>query len=1222
MKKALAILLSVIMMFGVMPFATFATDTSSYERYKVSANDVAYIDELSAEQIAAVLLDWVDRQIAAATADFETFEVEVYGQTIALEIPEIKSIDDIMQYATYLKELGGDFETLEGTDAFAALTRANGNLNFIYGVFDFMAANADKFGKVFRWDGVVIDEKGAVTSYGNGFDYGKVGDYIEGLNGSKNADEQAIYDFYIKYLVKNDIQTWFQNGVLAEMDEYYKPTTPDATFDEAISNGIIAWVAALCKDAGILSEKGLATLKAYDLREADIYAHVKNFVGLVQSDNQVKINTYYNFLLDTAVRTLLKTMLGQKAEIGADVAVPASFAETYTDLALLAEISGGTVNYKDGDAYYQITITDGVATAKTLKWVNALDINMDPPVVNIYTGAGLATPVQTYKPNNPEFTTGIYSSARNQALMAELVPAEMFAGTEVPSEAAAIMVDANAKALTDGVKIETIIDGNTDALEIAFAELETMAEEAMLITAQAAAQAIIDQSPFPVDVTVEGVDVSIEYKGWATEDDFIAQALVGTPKAVLGGSMASFAQGMVDTAIEKSMETYIDNPVVTIVVDKLTGGKYDLEKLEALMNYIDTDFVIDDSIIDIAGNYNAYDGAVGQVNHILVGLVNMLVSDSGEADLALVDGKNTNLYANLEKIAAKSDEVIDIAKELLSDEQIKAIFNSIGIDALFGSDHGFNLDMILGLDFSDVESMIVCGIEVVLDFIDDGKNALVAELHDLVEGLETLDAMAIAVANAKAPAALADINTRLGTSFVWTAPEAATVADGAAKDIIMTNLADMAYEAAEFVVAKLNTVANDTLAKLSTETGAELPKVAFKLDVAKGATWMETLTNLTNRAYELAGGIIIACKNAPSDTFGKISAVLNAVLPTEAMLSNASAKGFAVDVETVVGYLFDDAFEANFNGILGLAEVKEDAIAGGVPVTGALVNACEHIVDAIFPGTVQTELEIYDLTSTTIQEVFTGAESDQAIAAGNMISINEREAELVPAVLNLVRESGTLPFFAKCDNHIFEATEAKAATCIEAGYEAGKKCTECGYVEAGAVIPVDANNHTNIKDVAAVAATCTKDGATAGKKCADCGKIIEGCAVVKATHKKVVDVAAKAATCTAAGYTAGKKCEACGATISGLTAIPAKGHEYVTYVENKAPTCTAEGSKIAKCENGCGAVDTQPIAAKGHADADKDNECDVCGDEISSDFFAKIKAFFQKIINWFKNLFS
>ena len=69
--------------------------------------------------------------------------------------------------------------------------------------------------------------------------------------------------------------------------------------------------------------------------------------------------------------------------------------------------------------------------------------------------------------------------------------------------------------------------------------------------------------------------------------------------------------------------------------------------------YVDSDFVIDETILDIAGNYDAYKGAVGQVNHILVKLVNMLVSDSGEADLALTDGDNTNLYANLDKIGKK-----------------------------------------------------------------------------------------------------------------------------------------------------------------------------------------------------------------------------------------------------------------------------------------------------------------------------------------------------------------------------------------------------------------------------------------------------------------------------------------------------------------------------------------------------------------------------------------
>ena len=54
----------------------------------------------------------------------------------------------------------------------------------------------------------------------------------------------------------------------------------------------------------------------------------------------------------------------------------------------------------------------------------------------------------------------------------------------------------------------------------------------------------------------------------------------------------------------------------------------------------------------------------------------------------------------------------------------------------------------------------------------------------------------------------------------------------------------------------------------------------------------------------------------------------------------------------------------------------------------------------------------------------------------------------------------------------------------------------------------------------------------------------------------------------------------------------------------------------------CGDTFTEAIAKTDHVDSDGDNSCDNCGATISSSFFAKIAAFFRKIINWFKNLFN
>lgn len=68
------------------------------------------------------------------------------------------------------KLLGGDFDKLDAS-AFSGLSRENGDVNYIFGVLQFMADNAEIFGKVFSWD-----------NREETFDCGKIGEYLETLN--------------------------------------------------------------------------------------------------------------------------------------------------------------------------------------------------------------------------------------------------------------------------------------------------------------------------------------------------------------------------------------------------------------------------------------------------------------------------------------------------------------------------------------------------------------------------------------------------------------------------------------------------------------------------------------------------------------------------------------------------------------------------------------------------------------------------------------------------------------------------------------------------------------------------------------------------------------------------------------------------------------------------------------------------------------------------------
>lgn len=1233
MKKTLAIILSIIMLTGVMPFASFAADEAVYDRAAVAANDEAYIADMTAEQMASVILDWVDREIAKYSADikdavvegvvangFEGFEISAFGDVIAAQIPDIDSLDAVIGYKDYLTELGGDFANIDVT-ALKTRAEAGSALGFIDGVFQLMADNSELFGKVFRWDGYAVDENGAVTDYGNVFDYGKVGEYIETLNGSENADEQAIYDFYMNYLVGNDIQGNFIDWVAGQMG--YEILEGE-TFDDTLNNGILGWFVGLCEKNGILSADAIAELKTYDLRTTDIYTLVKNFVALVQRDNQIEISTYYNYIMDTVVRSLLKTAMGQQAVVGDEVGITSGFMSTYADYALLKEISGGTAYYKDGNYYYQVTIagdetTGYEITANTLTWNKTIDLaNLELPVAKILTGADFGTVVAEYTPTSKDaIKVNLYSSEKNQELIASTVEGFEFTGTEVPADYAALMVADNAKDLVDAFGLEVVMGKEViSELKLTMAEIEETAEAAALELANNYLATLKEANKDTVitvpvigtkisiadelaNVKIDSVDVTLTYAGWATADEFICQVTAGATASVSG--LSSLAQtGLnllgidLDAKIAEIVANTIDNPVITIVVDGLSGD-LDLDDAKALLDFIDTDFVIDETIVDFAGNYEANNGVVGQANNILVKLVNMLAAPAGEAKLNLTAGNNDNFTANLQKICDTVNDVMAAAEDVMNNEGLQDIIKEFDIDlsALLGN---FDLDILYAIDFSSVEALWVSVITLGLDIIDTGDNALIADIHALIGDLTNLDAMAVAIADYVLGKCIPDLNTALAEAdidFALTVPaksDAAAVADGEGKDIIMTKLVDVVYEAAVKGVALVNSIANDALATIATETGIEMPTVAFKLKVEKGADWEATLAALVDRVYGLADGIILACAEQPADTIDAISKVANAILPLGSLASNCAGNGYAFDINKVMGFLFDDGLEGDLDGFLRLFETKEktEDVAADVSVTEALINASEHIVDAFFPETVIAKNYVNatsdKFTETTVQEYFTGAENDAVIASNNMDSLNALKADLVPAALNLVREAGVLPFFAKCDkDHTAADLETvlvpgTAATCTEAGVEDTVKCAECGYVVSGGGV-IDALGHDY--KVATVDSTCTKTGT-------------------------------KTTTCSRCDY-------------EKVETIAVKAHSYGAWKVTKAATCVDKGVETRTCT--CGKEETRPINATGnHPDADGNKVCDHCGhdwnEKEDNSFFGKIKAFFQRIIDWFKNLFK
>ena len=1103
MKKFLAVFLSVLLalLCCVPAFAAEKTITdpasayAEYDRARVAQNDAGYIASLNYDQLAGVLLDWLDRKIAEKAADFNTFTAQV-GVDL-----QITGVDSLVGMKDHVAELGGDFANLNTE---AIVTRENGDINFLFGIFQFMADNAETLGKVFRWDEEV-------------FDYGKVGEFIE----SEACTDQAVKDFYHDVLVNGDIQDKFIREIAREMD-YEVPETRTETFDEIISNGVKAWFLRVVGEA--LSEESKAAVNAMDLRTTDVYTLVKEFVGLLQND--------YKDQLDGVLRGFLEALQGMVRVV------------------------------KEG-------------------------VNLDPPELTI--GYTENNPYATYHPASTEqadYMPVIY--ANDQAIetlrqyQTEEIP--VLANSRMTEEDKTL-VAGEGEAWGKNVMVKATAAGETLVdLDVVLSDVEAAVISALEegVNGQGASQTVT--LPMLGETTVafniSDAEATFSYKMYKDVDSFAAQVKVESATAKVNitspieatvtanlldpdatevsltgmyAMLSDMAKPMVVAAIKTAVGDMFKDPAfATVIVNNLDGKIEELETIRTLAGYIDAEAEYDETLLDVMADYDAYKGAVGQVNHILYKLVDMILTDEGMADLGIADGKNEHLTENLQKICEKADALFSTMKKYIDRETFVALAGELNISEVFASDHGFNAGMIYDMDFSSVENTLDCGIRVACDLLaEDDPDSVFYDFHMRVEDLNTLDGIAVAAVDMLLGKVMDAVDLEDWT-YAYTAIDAAAVDAGSvsAEDAIMGKLTEILYAAATYAVEKINAAANEFIGTLNEKTGLNVGAVALALGVEQSEDWRTTLGALADRFIALTDGLCIPSGTAKeqSGLWEKLTALAD-VLPMHSLFSNYT------NLADMNEAFFDRALDGDLAGFLAYFEVKEDAIAGEVPVTFALINASDYIVDRFFPDTVQAELYADHAQMTEVQEYFTGCESDQGIAARNMVSINGRKTHLLPALLDLIREAGLLPGFA---------------------------CS-----------------HENVLTVPEVASTCQVKGHAAGTKCADCGAILEGCEEYDyAPHSFTVLTQTVEATCTAGGYKV-YKCATCDATET-RDRVDATGHTYQNGV------CVF-----------CGQSDPNyvpPEPDDGHDDGGSGN--------FFSDLFARIRAFFRRIADFFRKLFS
>ncbi|MBR3552703.1 MAG: hypothetical protein IKN72_04860 [Clostridia bacterium] len=1155
MKKLSAVLLSILMVLtSLVPMA------SAYDNASVVGGDYSALTD---DDVLGIVLDWLDGRIAAVAPDFDEFEqyagiIEAAGYTI----PEITGVDSLVEYKDALAELGGDFANLGSTDLIVKRADA-GNTGFVNGLVEFMAANADTFGKVFRWDDQV-------------FDYGKVGEYIEGLE-----DGNPIKTFYYDYLIGNNIQEKFVGEIAREMGY----TIPDGEiFDDTLNNGIKQALAPLLKEI-LISEESKAAYDAFNLKTTDVYTLVKAYVGLLQNDYKGQFDDLLSGFL-TALQGLVNVV-----ESGVNVTPPTAtirdygtfVAGPYTPDSVDPNKYMPTI-YTSGE--YKAMIEEAIAGLEIepievngTEYVPVITVTDDPVPEGLKNGDPTAL-VDGFKMNVAQGDDTIFDLAIDFSDIEDAVNAEI--ANQIPT-------------------IQTTVNGVVDA---AVAAANNMPFIGGSVTGSA---------------TVNSITVSLAYAGYSTEDTFTMEVTV-TPNIDItyGGNVWTYASmvGMTQEKIEAdyiqpAIAEYVKNPVATISVSNLNGEIAELEQIATLLSYIDTDAEYNDALLDVSANYDAYNGVVGQANHILYGLVDMIASDAGMADLDLTDGGNEYLYENLQKICDKVSGLFLTMKQYIDRDTFVSLAEAADISAVFASAHGFNAGMVYDMDFSSVENALDCGIRIACDLLAaDDEDSIFYEFHMRVEDLDTLDAIIATTADMILGKLLAEIEID-GWDYTYTAIDAAVVDAGTitAQDAVMDKIVDILYEAATFAVPKINAAINEVIADLNADFDLQLGDVNFRLGVEKGADWEATLGALADRFLGLTDGLIIYpdAPAAADSALLKVSKIADAVLPMTSMFSNYTG---LVDMNDA---LFVKAADGDLSDFLAYFEVKDDAIAGDVPVTKALINASDYIVDAFFPDTVETEL--YP-ASETVQQTFTGAESDQGIAARNMVSINNRKADLIPVACRLLKESDILKTLA-CTHANVTTTTAVAGTCKTPAKSEGKVCEDCGLViEAAVEGDLNPANHEGGTEVRnAVDATCAHGGYTGDTYCLGCGEPIEmGTATPKSTtHTGGTEVrGAVTANCHAQGYTGDTYCLGCGDKIATGEATPinANNHTGGTEVRGaKDATTEEEGYSGDTYCKGCG-----NLIEAGHTTPKK-----------SQNFFQKlisaIRGFFQKIASFFKNIF-
>ena len=186
--------------------------------------------------------------------------------------------------------------------------------------------------------------------------------------------------------------------------------------------------------------------------------------------------------------------------------------------------------------------------------------------------------------------------------------------------------------------------------------------------------------------------------------------------------------------------------------------------------------------------------------------------------------------------------------------------------------------------------------------------------------------------------------------------------------------------------------------------------------------------------------------------------------------------------------------------------------------------------------------------------------------------------------------------------HDFKVTVYEP-TCLDEGYTS-YACTRCRYGYSDSIVP--ALGHTDANGDGECDRCGTPTGT--GDPCAN-------------GHDLGDWVIRSEPTCTQKGYKS-RYCKRCNKPIE-TEEIAALGHNFkVDQSKSRAATCTEAGFQKEVCTR-CGFEKDTTLKVLGHIDENDDGKCDRCKEKLTdADEEEEDLNFFQRIIQWFENLFA